>query len=70
LSRKALQRQLLLLKLRRLWIRSSGHPPAVKLIEVLSRRLAQKERDNKAGQNYRGAVFSHRHPRPKRAFQG
>ena len=67
-SQKALQRRRLVVKLKRLWKRSSGHPSADELLEVLGKRLAQKNEQQKAGNDNAKrsgyvAGFIHQQPR-------
>jgi len=42
----ALQRQRLLRKLRRLWLRTSGRPHPAKLLEILERRIDERQKLN------------------------
>lgn len=42
----ALQRQRLLRKLRRLWLRASGRPHPAKMLEILERRIDERQKLN------------------------
>lgn len=42
-AKKAVRRRIRIVKLKRLWRGASGHPPAKELLDVLCKRLAQRQ---------------------------